>query len=37
MVDVVESGAVWWMRDGGGWAGAAYKVLGGGGSLENQS
>ncbi len=28
-VDVDVSGAVWWMRDGGRGAGAAYKVDGG--------
>ena len=37
MVVVMMSG-VEWMRDGGGWAGAAYMVNGGaGGCLENQS
>jgi hypothetical protein len=37
MVVVVVSG-VEWMRDGGGWAGAAYMVKSGaGGCLENQS
>ena len=37
-VVVVMVSGVEWMRDGGGWAGAAYMVNGGaGGCLENQS
>jgi hypothetical protein len=38
MVVVVMVSGVEWMRDGGGWAGAAYMVKrGAGGCLENQS
>ena len=36
MVVVMVSG-VEWMRDGGGWAGAAYMVNGGGGRLPGKS